>query len=184
MVLNLSLLVASTQQKTIYPENVGDTWCNPHAVDTNYGSDPLIYSGYVYPSADRRAYIKFNLKTYDDFLGSTIQSATLKLYKRILDDSIFPFTLAIFRVTNDWDETKLNWNNQPGNTGSYVSTVIFSSNSDEYITFDVKSIVREWANDVANFKEKSPQIMRANLLFLFMVPKGGLVRQKDWRIRL
>lgn len=82
--------------------------------------------------------------------GAVVTSATLTL--RAKGASSGSRTLTAQRVTANWSESRLNWNNKPASTSSGAATKSVSTLADgDAIDLDVTTIVQAWANGTANY---------------------------------
>lgn len=89
-----------------------------------------------------RSYLKFDLSSIsaDDILVS----ATLHLtHAGGVDYPGASRTTTFYRVTGDWDENSLNWNNQPAYANA-VGTVSTTYDYSGEVSFDVTEQVRNW----------------------------------------
>ena len=92
----------------------GDAWVNEGAPNTNYGSNSRLEVG---QSPGERAYLKFNVTN----LTGPVTSAKLKLHTSTSGSSTGG---QVYRAANTtWGESAITWSNQPGTTGSVLSTV-------------------------------------------------------------
>lgn len=82
--------------------------------------------------------------------GATVTSATLTLRAR--GASSGSRTLTAQRVTKNWKESRLNWNDRPTfvATSQATASVTALANGDE-ISFNVTGIVQAWASGTANY---------------------------------
>ena len=138
LLVNLSPLAASTSTITIYPSD--DTYVYAYDANGNYGSSSTLQVG-RYNGDDqyeRIAYLKFNLSSIPD--GAVIVSATLKLY----DSSTASINIKVYRVTEDWSESDINWNNKPSFDESYAYASVNSGGSGSWFEADITELVEEW----------------------------------------
>lgn len=89
-----------------------------------------------------RSYIRFNLSSLP--ANSTISSATLQLYQA--GGSDFPGqtrTVTFYRVTADWNETSITWNNRPGYAEA-IGSVTTTYNFQGWLSLDLTNLVKGW----------------------------------------
>ena len=89
--------------------------------------------------------IKFDLSSISP--GSEITSATLHLFYEAYQQSK-PVNRwhTCYRITDDWDENELTYNNRPGHAITETTTVLFPSDPGVWVTFDVTSDVQLYAD--------------------------------------
>ncbi len=111
---------------------------HPNGQDVNYG----IYDNLECKEQDgysQYIYLKFDISS----AGSSIQSATLKLYG---SSSSGDQSTSVYDVTdNSWDETTITWNNQPtaSSTASDNQTVTTTA---QYYEWDLTSLISDKKN--------------------------------------
>ena len=124
---------------------------------TNYGAQPIMEVG----SGERDNYIKFGNILIP--AGSTINSATLRVYKGY-SGSNGTTDLLLTPVPSTWNETSLTYANQPNRVGPNLVTLSYSDNISEatpgvdpvpypentpydFTSADFASLVQTWVND-------------------------------------
>ncbi|GAH11777.1 unnamed protein product [marine sediment metagenome] len=108
--LNWSLPYASTQYITLQPGSEGiDSRVESINPTTNYGNSNGCAVGNTATNIIR-TYIKFDLSTVP--ANAVIVDADLKLYQwgTLGTDN---FTIGLYKVTSDWDESTIDWDPQP-----------------------------------------------------------------------
>lgn len=111
--------------------------------DTNYATSTDLYVGCEDGStAYYRAYIDFNVTDLVNAyqLGIYDSQISLRLYGKLT--TIFPLTyhldIEVYRVTEDWNETDITWNNQPSHGANVTWKRIDGSTTDyQYLYFDI-----------------------------------------------
>lgn len=79
----------------------------------NFGADPTLNVMSAAISENSRAVVRFPLPQAP--AGCVVQSATLRLYSESPPER--PSILQVLRLTSAWDETNINWANQPTSAG-------------------------------------------------------------------
>lgn len=111
--------------------NTTDMWCG---YDDSLNPDGQIV----------RCLIKFNITSLPS--NQTLTKATLRV--RLVNSYDFPNrsrTVTTYRITSNWSENSINWNNKPGYGSAYGSKSIVHGAWDWY-EFDVTNLVRAWYN--------------------------------------
>ncbi len=153
-----------TIDPTVEAENtsgdyIDDTYVREGTSSTYYYSSADLYIGYS-PSYQRtRAYVKLN-ELPEIPQSSVIVEATLRLFRHTDLDRDNSFTgtadelyLAAYKVTEEWEENELTWNNQP-DVGSEVLDYNIASESavGSYYHWDITSAVQGWySNNNTNY---------------------------------
>lgn len=103
--------------------------------DNNYGSGESLY---IDNSNNSDIYIKADLGSIPS--GSIVESAVLTVYVY----NTFEYGNAwAYRVTEDWQENTITWNNKPADTGTKFGEMLISSG---YQTLDITNLVQDWVN--------------------------------------
>jgi uncharacterized repeat protein (TIGR02543 family) len=127
-----------------------DTYIDQNQPTTNFGSanDLDVKSADGHPSSNnKRALIAFNLSSIP--AGSTITSATLKLY--VNGAPADPRIHEVHRVTASWLEGAATWNTTPSFLGSVTATAsITSSSNHTIVSWNVTSDVSAFVNGTTN----------------------------------
>ena len=133
---------AGSTSVTLTP--IADAYTSKYDPDTNFGSNSeLLVDGR--DTYKKRAYLKFDLSSIPS--GSVIISAKLKL----LDHYGANINICVHRVTGDWSETSITWNNQPGYDADSIDCKT-SWAVDTWGEWDVTSLVQGWVDgDYPNY---------------------------------
>ena len=94
-------------------------------------------SNYLY-----RAFLKYDLSGIPD--EATILSAKMYVYCNFWNDSGGSGTTNIARITSEWDEETVCWNNQPSFVGTYLPANVKPPSVNTWGVWDVTSLVKEW----------------------------------------
>jgi CSLREA domain-containing protein len=95
-----------------------DAWLEQNSPSSNKGSDSVLKVKSQGATDNFRTIIRFNTPATLPS-GCIIESATLRLYA---ESSVSGRTLQALRVTGNWTEGGVTWNNQPATNGSAVTT--------------------------------------------------------------
>ncbi len=113
---------------------------NPTA---NYGDSDYLSLGVLY----ERLFSYIEFEDLDSYAGVTLNEASIYLYCYLELDNLNNYNY-ISRVTEDWSEDSINWNNRPGY--DETSTITFSSPSAGiWLHVDVTNIVEEWLDETS-----------------------------------
>jgi hypothetical protein len=115
------------------------------SADSNFGGNTGLQMGYrTATSRNSRILIKFDLSSIPP--GAVVSSATLSIYMESTDESESGDRgYDIARVTADWSESTVTWNNQPS-TAIKESTTTITANTTGYKDFTVTQMVTDWLN--------------------------------------
>lgn len=92
-----------------------------------------------------RTFLQYDLSLIP--IGAEVISAKLKVYCSYWNDSGGSGTTNISRVTQEWDETTLTWNNQPTTTGTYLESNVRPPSVGTWSDWDITNLVTEWVNE-------------------------------------
>lgn len=144
---------------------------------TNFGIEPTFgagYDNYVDYGLKKRALIRFDTTTYLP-PDTIIHSATMKLYFTGYCDA-YTTSYQAYRITNDWFEMSVNWNNQPGFAEAYGAQSIPADSSWGYYAFDVTGLVQNWVNGAApeyGIMLRGPETPPYDCAYRDFLSKGG-----------
>lgn len=121
-----------------------DSYVFQNLGSTNFGSNTYLlvasnrdYFGGAYHYYNSRVYLKFSLSAIPD--DALIVSATLKLYHSNYYTAATR-TYDVHRVTADWAEGTITWNNQPGYNPTRTAYLTFNtSDINKWRSWNVKS---------------------------------------------
>jgi hypothetical protein len=160
----ISLIFCSTinAQTTIILQPNGsqgkDAYIDNRSNNNNYGNHidfPAIAWTNNGTPVDARGLIDFDLSSIPN--GATINSASLSLYSYSSPANGDHSTRngsnksVLTRITNSWDESTVNWNNQPTTTTQNQVFLPASTDSiQDYLNIDVKKLVQDMIVDPNN----------------------------------
>ena len=96
-------------------------------------------------SYDRKVFLKFDLSKY-----ANITSAKLYLHFYYIPSEFGSRSVALKKVTSNWDELTVTAANQPNIGSTTYATNIVSTGSTGWYTWDITSLAKEWANNPSN----------------------------------
>ena len=139
--LNPLLTYATQSIITLQPGTEGmDGAVSTANPSTNYGD--LLYSviGNTV-SAIGRMYIKFKPLTIP--ANARVVDANLKLYQYLTAGSD-NFTIGLYNVTDDWDESTITWNLQPTSSTDAEITNNITAGAITWRSWDIDTLVQDW----------------------------------------
>ena len=123
---------------TVNLPSVADAQTSQEYPDTNYGTNPLMYSGNMIDTQSYRSYLRFDLSPIPT--GAIINSATLTVYVASATGSP---TIDVLSVIQGWTESTITWNNQPIPSPLIIDSQVISS-SPGFVSWDITSLVSMW----------------------------------------
>jgi len=137
----LSLSTTSVEATIYYPSD--DAFVLKNCSNTNYGSRADLIVGRHVVNGRYQTYLKFNLSLLS---GSIIDSAALKLYKS--GYSTDTSNVNLYRITKDWDEETITWNNKPSNYSTVISSTSVKSGGIWYTWTgeEFKDLIQGWVD--------------------------------------
>lgn len=140
--LNWALTYASTVTLTLQPGTEGK---DAYVVSTPTYSNSNFNEAYAWAgnwgTEIVRAYLQFDLGTVPG--NAVVTSAILRLYQFDLIGS-GDFSLGIYKVTDDWDEGDLTWNNQPSSSSEAEDSRTISTTTDIWRSWYIDTLVQGW----------------------------------------
>jgi hypothetical protein len=141
--LNPLLTYASTQYITLQPGPEGiDGGVETASPSANYGN--LFFSGIGNSTSTIvRMYIKFDLSSIP--ANARVVDADLRLYQysTIGSDN---FTIGLYGVTGDWDESIIDWDPQPTSSTDAEITNNITAGATTWESWDIDTLVQGWLN--------------------------------------
>jgi len=136
------LLTSATQSTiTLQPGAEGiDSTMQTALPDTNYGILTMALVGNTVSSIVR-TYIKFDLSTVP--ADARITDADLRLYQYDTFGSD-NFTIGLYNVTGDWDESTITWNLQPTSSTDAEITNNITAGATTWKSWDIDTLVQSW----------------------------------------
>lgn len=122
---------------------VADSYVDSQFFTANFGNNVVLVSRFV-PASGRRAapFIKFDLSSIPK--NSTINDATFQLFVNAASGPD-PISLNILRVTADWEENTIKWNNKP--SAAMASAAAPITYTHIYQSWNITGLVQGWVNE-------------------------------------
>ncbi|MCK5618001.1 MAG: DNRLRE domain-containing protein, partial [Candidatus Krumholzibacteria bacterium] len=121
-----------------------DAWLDEGNPMNNFGADPELRQRDHPTTGDNRSLIHFDLSGIP--AGEAVLSAYVRLYVTNADESGLP--VNIYRVTKNWPEGGVNWNNSGNDYDGGTIHGSFSLPAVGLYAVDVASLVRLWVDGV------------------------------------
>jgi hypothetical protein len=147
--LNPPLTYATQSTITLQPDTEGMDGAvgtaNPSA---NYGD--LSYSVIGGTVSDvGRTYIKFKPLTIP--ANARVVDANLKLYQYATFGTD-NFTIGLYKITGDWDESTITWNLQPTSSTDAEITINITAGATTWKSWNIYTLVQSWLDgDITNY---------------------------------
>ncbi|MBA7556121.1 hypothetical protein ES705_48819 [subsurface metagenome] len=145
--LNPLLTYAAPSTITLQPGTEGrDGAVSNTAPSTNYGG--LFYSVVGNSvSAIGRSYIEFKPLTIP--ANARVVYANLKLYQYVTFGTD-NFTIGLYKITGDWDESTITWNLQPTSSTDAEITINITAGVTTWKSWDIVALVQGWLDGTIN----------------------------------
>jgi len=134
----VKLTGGSSTSTTLQP-STADSYVMHNDANKNFGTETLMWVNSKTDNQNWRSFVTFDLSSIP--AGSTVSSATLSL--RMKDPPSASRTLEVQRVNASWSESSITWNNQPGVSGSAVTTSTGTS-AEVWLTWDVTADLQDF----------------------------------------
>jgi hypothetical protein len=139
--LNPLLTLATPSTITLQPGAEGiDSTMQTAFPDINYGILTMALVGNTVSSIVR-TYIKFDLSAVP--ANARITDADLRLYQYDTFGSD-NFTIGLYNVTGDWDESTITWNLQPTSSTDAEITNNITAGATTWKSWDIDTLVQGW----------------------------------------
>ena len=120
-----------------------DSYVNEGMADSNFGSDDTIYLGKTSDGKNDYLYIRFDLSSIPS--NAQIIYAKLSIYRSDTGSNPTGKTVKIYRVTEDWNESDITWNNQPNSVSVETDSATIPSGQ-TWLEFNVTGDVQGFVN--------------------------------------
>jgi len=147
-----SVTIKMMQNKILIPNESQskDTFVTNADPLTNFDGAPYLAAGTLWESGTvERIYLQFDVSAIPN--NAIITEAKVGLFfKDPMSYISIPIyvevPLAVYEVEGSWEETSLNWNNQPVANSIYEDVQTVGGNTDKYIYWDITSLVQGWVS--------------------------------------
>jgi len=139
--VNQTVIVEQTVTIQPGPAEGKDADVSSASVNNNFAHYPDLYIGNNPDPSIVRAYLQFDLGAIP--AGANIVSAELKLYHYSTVGST-DFTIGMHRVTGNWQENTISWNNQPTYQPIAGSTKLINTDKTGWISWDITALLQGW----------------------------------------
>ena len=143
--LNWALTYATTQNLTLQPGAEGkDAFVNEGYPDLNKGNYSHFYVGYYsFTQPKLRTYLYFDVSSSSLPSDAVVTSAYLKLHQfDFIGTGSLP--IGLYQVTEDWTESAITWNNQPGSSSDAEYTRVVYDSSDTWRSWSIGDLLKGW----------------------------------------
>jgi large repetitive protein len=120
-----------------------DAWLDQNSTTNNFGSDSILKVQSKSSNSNNRALLRFPMPANVP-AGCVVQSAKLRVFSPSWTASR---TLQAIRVTGNWSENSVNWQNQPATTGTAATTTSGSGYREWIVTSQVEAMYTAGANN-------------------------------------
>ncbi len=130
-----------------------DTWVSNETVEKrteNFGDATVVC---IMPDSKGKILLKFDLNS----LSGPVHRATLKVqvYGNSTFYTVFPFTLTMAQVMENWTESGVTWATSPNTKYPYfyegeITRTEIPDPNDVELSFDITTMVNQWINGTAN----------------------------------
>ncbi len=125
-----------------------DAWIRKDLPTNNYGSDAQLGVYYKwFANDDRRALYRYDIAASGIPAGAMVASAVAKVFVVSPDPSR---PVSVHRVTADWTEGAVNWDNVTADSGS-IASIASNSAAGQYVEINITALVQGWlSGSIAN----------------------------------
>jgi len=121
---------------------IQDTYADQELPTTNFGSDSVLRVRSLSGNRNKRAFVKFDLSAVP--ASSTITKATLRLFMNVKPS--ISRTYSAHRITQNWSQTVLTWNNQPTTAATPSASIPTGTTPSIWLEWDVTGDVQNMVN--------------------------------------
>ena len=145
VIATVTVTVATIETLTLQPGSEGkDAFVNSDDIypDLNIGGNVYLLAGNN--GFKNRTYIQFDLNPNPLPVGAVITDARLKLYQDTMLILPGTFNGGLYRVTSNWEENEITWNNQPTSSLDTVALPTLYDTTGTWITCHIEDFVKGW----------------------------------------
>ncbi len=151
IVLTLTIAVSASAVILQPGPDIGkDTYISSGALNTNYGNLAFMYVG---KSGGTILQILIQFVEVDNYIGNTVDSATVSLYFTVDEGSASGVTLYMAKITEDWyaedggGHEGVTWNTVPDYETTFYTYDYPTSTAGAWVDYDVTDIVSDWLDE-------------------------------------
>ena len=104
-------------------------------VDTNFGTEASLHVQSHGGERKKYTFVRFNIGSCGIPTNASVQSASLELF--LFDAPVSNRTYELYRVTGNWTETGITWNNQPPVAASVSASSPTGTSDGTKLTYNV-----------------------------------------------
>ena len=131
-----------------YSNGITGATVNSKNPSVNFSSIPVYYVGNDNTFYNSRSYFKIDVP--DIGKSNIVVKAEFNLYQTASNPSDFAErNIYAYKLTQDWDATKITWNNKPTNQSTISDYMALNKNNSTVKTIDITGMVREWYSDIS-----------------------------------
>lgn len=151
----------SIKTPTIYPDKDSYSWQSVPKANNGH-SDNFEITSYNKPPYNMRGWIEFNTTSVPSDAVILSARLRLRLWAKSTDDPTQEMgdstgrTYGVYRLTKPWNETGVNWVNQPNYTEDHHATALVPPGQGGWngpllwMEWDITEIMKEWKSGVPN----------------------------------
>ena len=133
-------------QITTYTVQVSDdAWIRSDRSSDNYGGDTQLSTYFnLFPSSTKRTLYRFDIQNAGIPSNAILVSATARIF---IIDSNERADVTVHRITADWSESTVNWDNiNSSHDSNALATIPEDSPAGGYVSINITSLVQGWLN--------------------------------------
>jgi len=153
VIATVTVTVATIETLTLQPGSEGKDASmsdDEFYLDINSGDSNYLFAGNN--GFKNRTYIQFDLNPNPLPAGAVITDARLKLYQDAM--LILPgnFNGGLYKVTSNWEENEITWNNQPTSSSDSVALPTLYDTTGNWVTCHIEDFVKGWLDSsISNY---------------------------------
>jgi hypothetical protein len=145
VIATVTVTVATIETLILQPGSEGkDAFVNSDEIypDLNVGDSAYLLAGDN--GFKNRTYIQFDLNPNPLPAGAVITDARLKIYQDTMLILPGTFNGGLYRVTSNWEENEITWNNQPTSSSDTVALPTLYDTTGTWVTCHIEDFVKGW----------------------------------------
>ncbi len=154
--------VTAVKTATIYPDKDSYSWQSVPKANNGH-SDNFEITSYNKPPFNMRGWIEFNITSIPSDAWLISAKLRLRLWSKSIDDpgegmgDSTGRIYGVYRLTQPWIETEVNWDNQPNNTEEHRASAPVPPGQGGWngpllwMDWDTTDIMKDWRSGVSNY---------------------------------